>query len=479
MNLLFKIAWRNIVRNRRRSLMTASAIGAGALAMLLFAGYTNFIFTGLETGYVQRDGHLTVFRSGYFLYGAGNAAAYGIDDYSEVIRLISQDPVLQPLINVITPTQSLVGIAANYSADSAASRTFIGVGLIPSARDRMRRWDEHGTGDVYPSDARLADDDPNRGLIGTGLARILGLCTALDLKKCPPPPAVNSASAAGSGTAGGASSVRSDIAELAKRELGSEVTGGAPRAKDMPQIDLLAATVGGAPNVVSLNVSGALAIGAKELDDAYIVMHLALAQQLVYGRSEQKVTAIMVQLHRTERLAAARARLETLFRQRQLDLEVRDFAELTPYYGQVIRLFSGIFLFISLVMGMIVLFAVVNTMTMNVMERTNEIGTIRAMGVRRGRIRLQFIFEGVLIGAIGATIGTILAIVLGNLTNHIGLTWIPPGNTTEIPLRLVVLGRPWLIVETWLGLVLVAAIAALIPANRAARLAVVDALRHV
>src|SRR5579863_7808621 len=122
MNLLLKIAWRNIVRNRRRSLMTASAIAAGAMAMLLFAGYTNFIFTGLETGYVQRDGHMTLFRSGYFLYGAGNAAAYGIDDYVHVMQLIAADPVLQPMIAVITPTQSLLGIAANYAGDSAASR---------------------------------------------------------------------------------------------------------------------------------------------------------------------------------------------------------------------------------------------------------------------------------------------------------------------------------------------------------------------
>ena len=55
-----KIAWRNIARNHRRSLMTASAIAAGALAMLLFAGYTNFIFTGLETGYVQQIGRAHV-----------------------------------------------------------------------------------------------------------------------------------------------------------------------------------------------------------------------------------------------------------------------------------------------------------------------------------------------------------------------------------------------------------------------------------
>ena len=52
-------------------------------------------------------------------------------------------------------------------------------------------------------------------------------------------------------------------------------------------------------------------------------------------------------------------------------------------------------------MGVIVLFAVVNTMTMNVMERTNEIGTIRAMGVRRDGIRAQFVAGGRLLGAIG------------------------------------------------------------------------------
>ena len=88
---------------------------------------------------------------------------------------------------------------------------------------------------------------------------------------------------------------------------------------------------------------------------------------------------------------------------------MRDFAELTPFYGQVVRLFRAIFLFIALIMGVIVLFAVVNTMTMNVMERTNEIGTIRAMGVRRNGIRAQFVLEGWLLGAIGATVGVVLA----------------------------------------------------------------------
>jgi putative ABC transport system permease protein len=126
-----------------------------------------------------------------------------------------------------------------------------------------------------------------------------------------------------------------------------------------------------------------------------------------------------------------------------------------------------------------VLFAVVNTMTMNVMERTNEIGTIRAMGVRRGGVRWQFIVEGALLGALGATAGLVLAIAVAALVNRGGVTWLPPGNANPVPLRLELLGAARLIVETWLGLVLIATVAALIPANRAAKLPVVDALRHV
>jgi putative ABC transport system permease protein len=468
MKLLLKIALRNILRNRRRSLMTGSAVAAGALATLLFGGFAAYIFAGLETNNVQRIGHLTVFRAGYFLFGAGNPAGYGIEHYRDVMTLIGNDPVLQPMINVMTPTQSLLGIGGNFSGENEASKTFIGIGLIPSDRDRMRRWDEFGTGATHPPDPRLSDNDDTRGLIGFGLARILGLCGPLGLQNCPSIPTA----AATSDTA--APIVNEDLGELARRDASS-----ADHPSTAPHIELLAATAGGAPNVVSLTVAGAEPQGVKELDDNYIAMPLALAQQLAYGRGEHKVTGIGLQLHRSEDMPAARARLMTLIRDNHLDLDVRDFGELTPFYGQAVRLFGAIFLFIALVMGVIVLFAVVNTMTMNVMERTNEIGTVRAMGVRRGGIRSQFIAEGFLIGAIGATVGAALAFLIAALVNHGGLTWVPPGNANPVPLHVAVASSPALVIGAWAGLVLIATIAALLPASSAARLAVVDALRHV
>lgn len=469
MNGLFKIAARNIWRNRRRSLMTGSAIAAGALATLLFGGFVAYIFAGLETNNVQRIGHLTVFRGGYFLFGAGNPAGYGIDRYRDVMALIGNDPVLRPMINVMTPTQSLVGIAGNFSGDTDASKTFIGVGLIPSDRERMRQWDEFHAGASGPADTRLSDSDQTRGLIGFGLARILGLCAPLALKNCPPIPKLSTDTPSGA--------VHQDLTELADRDTNG--SGQSGQQQSAPHIELLAATAGGAPNVVSLSVGGADPQPVKELDDNYIAMPLPLAQQLVYGRGEHKVTGIVLQLRRSEDLRAARARLVTLLHEHKLDLDVRDFGELNPFYGQARSLFSAIFLFIALVMGVIVLFAVINTMTMNVMERTNEIGTIRALGVRRGGIRLQFIAEGWLIGALGATVGSVVALLIAAMVNHSGLTWVPPGNANAIPLLLAVARNPALIVGAWIGLVLVATLAALIPANNAGRLAVVDALRHV
>jgi putative ABC transport system permease protein len=466
--MLFKIGVRNILRNRRRSAVNGLAIAVGALALLVFGAFQNYIFAGFQTQVVQGRGHLTVFRKGYFLYGAGNPAAYGIDDYKEAMRLVAGDPVLKPLINVVTPTLSLFGIDGNFQGENDAAKTFLGIGVVPSDRERMRQWNEFGTGRLYVPDRRLADDDETRGLIGVGLARILNLCGQLKIADCPPPPKSANRQLAAADTA------KEDFSALVAGDL--EPTPDAVRT--MPHIDLLAATAGGAPNVVSLYLAGADPQSVKEFDDNYIGMHLALAQQLLYGRGERKVTGIVLQLHRSEDMPAARARLAALFQEKGLDLEIRDFAELTPNYAQTLAFFRSVFLFITVIIGVIVLFTVINTMTMAVMERTNEIGTTRAMGIRRSGIRRQFLLEGWLLGVIGASAGVVLAVIVAAIANRSGLTWTPPGNANPVPLKLYLDSRG-LMLGTWLGLVLVATIAALIPANRAAKLPVVDALRHV
>jgi len=461
--MLPKIALRNILRNRRRSVMTILAIAVGGVAIVLFGEFVAFIIAGLETNAVQKVGHLTVFRTGYFDYGSGNPGAFGIDRYRDVIRMIEEDPELKPKIDVVTPTISLSGIAGNFDID--ASKTFLGTGVEPSAYERMKRWDEHRVSSrrILP-DSGLADGDETRGIVGVGLARVLGLCGPLKLRDCPPRPATAPAKPSAPAPA---------LVNLADLEPAAE-----PRSNS-PRLDLLAATAAGAPNVVSLFVSRAEPQAAREFDDNLVVMNFALAQKLLYGRGEQKATGIVVQLHRTEDLRPARARLSSLFKQHGLDLEVRDFTEREPFYKQAVGMFTAILFFIALVMGVIVVFTVVNTMSMTVMERTSEIGTVRALGSRRAGVRALFVIEGAALGIIGATLGILAGQALALLFNHSGAMWSPPGQAAPTPLQVMTSDAGKLLFVAWLSLVAIAALASLVPANRAARLQIVDALRHV
>lgn len=468
--LTLKIAFRNIFRNTRRSLTTLSTIAIGATAVLVFGAYITYIEYGVQTGAVQRTGHLQVFRNGYFTYGTAAPATWGIDNYETVLRLIQDDPALKQVAAVVTPIQSLAGIAGNF--ENNTSKTFFGIGFVPSQRDRMKQWNEYGTGSQGLKRSGLKDDDLSAGITGTGLVRILGLCERLHLDDCPAAPKLLAEALAPSTAA--ASTPPPDLSELASRDKPADDPG-----SDEPTIDLLAATAGGAPNVVSLRVARVELQALKELDDNYVGMNLGLAQNLIYGRGEHKVSGIVVQLKRTEDLEAARTRLKSLFKENGLDLEVRDFTELNPQYNQIVGLFRSIFFFISVIIAVVVLFTVTNAMGMSVVERTDEIGTTRAMGVRRQGIRRQFLVEGSLLGVMGATVGVALAYAVAYGVNHSALTWSPPGQASRVPLRLYMLGADWLIVLTWIGLLVVSALAALVPANRAARMVVVDALRHV
>lgn len=484
--LNLSLAWRNVRRNRRRTGITSMTIALGAAALLLLGALMNYIVLEFQTATVRRSGHVAVFQSGYFLYGAGNPAAYGIKDYAALMDDIRSDPDMRPLLRVATPAQMIAGVAGNYSA--GVSKTFFGQGVVPEDRLRMQGWNQHGLEGIGPkTHSPLAREDGVA--VGKGMARILRLCDGESSGDCPRHPKVRT-QAAVPGVGGkvvgelGRDAERDaernaeeqELVLLSQREHAD--SDGAP-ADDVPRIELLAATADGAPNVVSGAVERVDAHGVKELNDNLIVMQLGNAQRLVYGRGERRATAINIQLQRTEDVPAARAALERLFTERGLDLEVRDFVELNSLYAQTQAFFSFLFGFVALVIGAIVLFTIMNTMSMSVMERFSEIGTARALGVQRSSLRNLFIVEGALQGLLGVTVGVVLAAFIVLVVNRSGLVWSPPTTSGVLPFKLYLFGSPAMIGATWLLLIFVAAVAAWLPAHRASRMAIVDALRHV
>lgn len=466
--MVFSLALRNLLRNRRRSLTTLSAMVVGLVSMLIFGGYARNAILATQTGYVQYHGHLQIQHKGYFLYGSGNPVAYGISDYQRIIDAVKKDPVLQPMLMVVTPSLRLNGIAGNFS--NGVSKGVVAAGVMVDDQNKMRKWDDYGSLSYAPPIA-LAGTPSDSAVIGTGVARLLQMCAPLKLKDCP---SAEEVGASGS-VSGNAPDAPADIAVLSALEQAN-----APRA-DATHIELLAANVRGAPNVTGLNVARAENWGVKEIDDSLIVMHLDQAQRLVFGGAAPQVTAIQLQLAHTAQIPAARARLERLLATefKGMPLEILDYETLTPIYKQVIQFFDSIFGFISILIYVIVLFTVGNTMSMAVVERTTEIGTLRAIGQRRGGIRSLFVCEGVLLGLIGAVSGIAIALPIAYVINHSGMTWAPPGYSYEYPVMVRVWGDNKLMFGTAISLAIVTVISAWWPANRAAKLNIVDALRHV
>jgi putative ABC transport system permease protein len=461
------LAFRNLLRNRRRSVMTLLAIILGGVTVLLFGGFCRDIQLELETGFAQNTGHLQIQRKDYFLYGSGNPIVYGIDNYQQVIDVVNNDPELSRLVTVITPTLILGGMAGNFSA--GVSRTVVGVGVVVSDQNRMREWNEYNV--AYRSSPMALTGSPeNAAVIGQGVARVLRLCAPLKVEDCPQPDQDPSAS---DGVV-----APPDVMSLSTAETSE--TGSTAKTRNT-QIEVLAANFRGAPNVAILNAIKAEKTGSKEYDDIYLGMHLSQAQRLVYGLDTPRVTAIMIQLHHTRDIPAARTRLNALLATtlKGKPLEIHDFEVLNPSYGQINGMFSAIFNFMSLLIGAIVLFTISNTMGTSVVERTMEIGTLRAIGLRRSGIRSLFIAEGFLLGVTGAVLSVVASMVFEAIVNKAGLHWYPPGAADPIPLVVRVAEEPSLIASTAVGLIVVAVLSAWFPAHRAARLGIVDALRHV
>ena len=112
-------------------------------------------------------------------------------------------------------------------------------------------------------------------------------------------------------------------------------------------------------------------------------------------------------------------------------------------------------------------------------ERTVEIGTVRAIGLRRSGIRSLFVAEGLVLGVAGAVLGILAALAAAWAVNAMGLTWTPPARIDEVPLAVRVAQEPAMLAVSAAGLVIVAALSAIVPAARASRMNIVDALRHV
>jgi len=235
---------------------------------------------------------------------------------------------------------------------------------------------------------------------------------------------------------------------------------------------LVATNLDGSVNGQTFVVQGVLGdVTGPGGRDGYV--HLEDARELL-RMIEGEVSEIAVRLRDLAALPAAKARITQALAGAGT-LEVHGWDQLSPF-ANIARMIDLLDVFIRVMLVGIVLIAVMNVMIMAVYERIREIGMIAAIGTPPRRILALFLAEGALLGVVGTAIGMILSLALVYALN----VW--PVKFAFGRDQLLVLA-PSLAAADALAIgavvIVMAILASLQPAWKAARMDPIAALRHV
>lgn len=407
-----KLAFRNILRNRRRSFVTIIAVGVGFAAISLYYGYIHNVYNGLRIVAVRGEGlgNLRINRAGWQEKGKLEPEKYMFsrEETQKIIRLVKEEEG----VILATPQIQVTGIVTN----GIVSTVFIAQGVVPKDDKIIKgRWIEY-----LPVIGQTLSDEKRYG---------------------------------------------AEIAKDLSKYL--DLTGG----KDGV---VMAPTISGQMNALDVQINGVYDTGNDFSNDKFMRFNYYFAQSLLDTQSAERIVVLLKNWDDTERM---RTLLLKKMKAAGIDSEIRTWKELSLSFSKQKAFLDTMFMFLFSIVLVIVLMTTVNTMGMAILERTREIGTLRALGLKRKGVSILFALEGAILGFFGSLTGFVLHTIAWVIIKVYPPRYIPPGFSS--PVRMFVDMVPLMLVVLLLGMVLLSMVAAIIPARRAARQNIVDALGHV
>jgi len=216
----------------------------------------------------------------------------------------------------------------------------------------------------------------------------------------------------------------------------------------------------GQQNSAVVNIAGIFELGVRELDARYVYLDLKQAQSLLSLPGGVTVIDLTVaDIFEAENVAEQVGRLTSL----QAESWIKTNAQLMNAISAQSLSTSMIIVFVAISVA----FGIASVLSVSVVQRTREIGILRATGATRQQILRIFLFQGAMFGLLGSVLGSVASYALVWVFNNFGpgLFYIP------VSINLIMLAL--------LLAILTGVLAAAIPARRAAALDPVEAIRHV
>lgn len=438
MKPLFRIAWHNVLKHWRHSLGAILSIVVGFIAIGLFGGYLADLEAVQREWYVHRGmmGHVIIEQRGAFeSAGRQDPWNYALDPSEQAdIEAFLEERAAD------VATRMRILHVGGLASTGRSGVVFIAWGLdVPESVTLRRDWAWNVTAGIP-----LHEAGDNAVILGNGLGALLDC-------RGPSPE----------------SAIGRDGKPTGERR---PVTCG----RDMVQLS--STTEHGQLNVIDPTIVGLFDGGMKDVDNRFIHMPLALAQRLA---DTESISMYVVLLNDPAQAPAFAADINARFEGRGQDLiatlwHEHLIAELYRRTTSILAIYRNlVVLIVVAIAGM----SVLTTMLKAVNERVREIGTLRSIGFRRHHILGLFTIEAGLLGAASSVVGFVATAALIVAINNAGLSYSGGVAATPIPLTVSLIPSACLFALVFLSGV--AMFAAVLPARRAARLAIPDALGHV
>lgn len=403
----WRIAVRNLRRNRRRNLSTGLAIALGYAAVVMLGGYAHFIDGLLRTSavYLQGMGHVSIHRPGGLARGAAKPSGYSFapGEQADVAALLAADPRVE-FAGRYLRAGGLVGNGCK-SASFLATGAELPVERRILAHPEVRRWTpDHGR----PVDGVPLFDAPEaEGVPPVALA--FGLATTIQKRAARGPvPA-----AAAPLDCGSSEAVKSD-----------------------PIVQLAALDFDGGFSALDAWVSTVFRAPSYDEDNRALRTGLGTLQRLL---ATDRVTSFAVFL-RDPRDAPAVARdLAARLAAAGIAAEVHRYDDpaANPYYVGTMEMVHAVVGFIGILVVAVATLSVLNAMTLTILERTRELATFRSLGFTRRQVTVLFLQEAAVLTALGVAAGLLVGLAAAGAVSGAGVRFHPPGMAGGVRLLIV------------------------------------------
>lgn len=237
-------------------------------------------------------------------------------------------------------------------------------------------------------------------------------------------------------------------------------------------VTLVATLAEGALNTSEFKVIGIFQSFSKEFDSRAVRIPLRAAGELIDSKEPHLLVLTLKETQDTNSfLEKVTPKLSGF------GVVAKSWVELSDFYEKTVHLYDAQFGVLRLIVFLMVLLSVANSINMSLYERTREFGTVLALGSHPHTVFRQILVESLMLGVAGSVLGATMALVVSWGLSFHGIPMPPPPNANIGYLARIRLDSTSVLISVVIGIVSTI-FAAILPARRASRLPIIDALRH-